>query len=328
MKLTPDSFLKQVKDKPLQGLYWFFGDEPYQKTTCLQALAVRAKALGFTEHTRIDPAATDASELLVDLYAGSLFAAKRRVEVALFSGKLHETYTKALLAYAQKPNPDILLIMTSPKLEAGVAQGRLYKQIEAEGTTVNCAPIGIAQLPEWIAKRLSDLNLNTSLSGLNLLAELTEGNLLYAAQSIEKLALLYPEKNTLTPNDILEAVAPQTYFDTFQLNEAFLKGDKNRALRICQGLRANNTELIMIMGALLKDVRLLLKLAQLPNKDFSENCRALGIWETRKPFYKSALSRKPGVAMLKALQQIDRLIKGQTQGDPWLALERFVLRFG
>jgi DNA polymerase-3 subunit delta len=341
VKISTDQFLKQPIDKPLANCYWLTGDEPFQLQKCRDQLLHRAKKFEFNERQRLETTSVDRSLLQAELYATSLFSNKRIIEINLNQGKLNETLVELLLKFCQKPNPDVLLVLHSPKLESGVTQNRAYKAFDALGTIIQSWPILFDQLPKWFAEQLAQHQLRTSLSGLKLLAELTEGNLLYAAQSVEKLALAYtplnlpedvvPQASTteLTPEQIMAVVGPQVHFDTFQLNEAFLLGEKIRALKICRNLRSSGCEIIMVWGALLKDIHLLFKLS-LPSaqKNFADTCQQLGIWEKRRPLYRTALQHiKIDITLLKAMEAIDRLIKNSRAGDPWLALEWLMLKF-
>lgn len=329
MKISADQFLKQVGQKPLASCYWLMGDEILPKQECQARLLQCAKQQGFEERSRL-MLTTDVSWMLSELYAQSLFSNKRVVEIHLPQGKINEALSELLLKFCQKPNPDILLLIHSPKLEAGVMQSSAYKAFDAVGMVIQSWPIALSQLPKFFATRLAEHGLSASSEGLQLLSRLTEGNLLYGAQSVEKLALLYSEeKNPLTSEQILAVVAAQAHFDVFQLNEAFLLGDKIRALRICRTLCETDHEIIMVWGALLKDIRLLCKLAVLSKQQsFEECCAQLGIWEQRKPLYRAALQRIHCQAvLLKAMAAIDRLIKNPRAGDPWLALERLIMKF-
>lgn len=328
MKLSAEQFSKQTATQPLAPCYWLTGDEVLQRQECHDQLLQRAKQNGFDERERLELTSGDSSMLHAALYARSLFSNKRVIEINLSQGKINETLAELLLKFCQKPNPDVLLLIQSPKLESGVTQNRAYKAFDAMGVVIQSWPIPLNQLPKFFAARLAQHGLSTSLSGLQLLSELTEGNLLYAAQSVEKLALFYTgTQNPLTHEQIIEVVAPQAYFDTFQLNEAFLLGEKIRALHICRSLCATDHEIIMVWGALMKDIRLLCKMEQLSKKrSFAECCTALGVWEQRKHLYRSGLQHvRCGTPLLKAMAAIDRLVKNPKAGNPWLALERLII---
>jgi DNA polymerase-3 subunit delta len=328
MKINADAFQRSLQ-KPLQPLYWISSDEPLQLSECRMALCEVAKTQGYLERQRFDSQNIDLVALRSALYSSSLFSAKNLVEISLSSSKLSEGLASFLQTYCQKPSPNAVLLLFSAKLDSSMTQTKLFKEFEAAGVVVQCWPMSPEQLPQWLSARLAKHQLKTSLQALKVFAELTEGNLLYADQAVEKLALIYAgHQAPLTPEEILEAVLPQASFDVFQLNEAFLQGDTARCLRISRSLQATDAEIMLVFGALLKDVRILIRMAAIGERNFAEACQKLGIWEKRKPLYRMALQRGcTNPSMLKAMASIDRMVKNNTLGDPWAALERFIIRY-
>ena len=84
---------------------------------------------------------------------------------------------------------------------------------------------------------------------MELLAERTEGNLLAAHQELEKLKLSRGAGRS-PPTAILASVADSARFDVFQLGEAVLAGDTERALRMLAGLRGEGIEPTLVLWAL------------------------------------------------------------------------------
>ena len=73
------------------------------------------------------------------------------------------------------------------------------------------------------------------------LAERVEGNLLAAAQEIDKLALL-ADGHALDVAALEASVADDARYDAFRLTDAAIGGDAGRALHIVAGLRAEGEE--------------------------------------------------------------------------------------
>ncbi len=329
MKTTTDLFLKSTLKQALSSLYWFSGDEPFQLEESKLALYQKAQAEGFSEIQHLDGKNLDPQFLKGELYNYSLLSPSRLIEIRLTLGKIDSTLADLLLAFLIKPNPGVIVVLISPKFESGVSASKFYKSLEEKGVIIQSWPIHIEYLPKWLSQRLANEGLKTTLDGLKALAELTEGNLLYAAQSIEKLKLIYPNHTMLSREEIFTVITPQTVFDTFQLNDAFLAGDKIRALKICRTLQASGAEIILSYGALMKDLRLIFKLQQLGGeKQFAANCQKLGIWEKKRPLYRQALQKKASIPhLIKHMLSIDQCIKNNKHGDPWLALERFLMQY-
>ncbi len=83
-----------------------------------------------------------------------------------------------------------------------------------------------------------------------------EGNLLAAAQEIEKLKLM-AEGGQITVETVQAAVADSARFDVFGLTDAVLKGEPAHALRMLEGLRGEGVEPPVILWALARELRLL-----------------------------------------------------------------------
>lgn len=85
-----------------------------------------------------------------------------------------------------------------------------------------------------------------------MLAQWHEGNLLALAQSLDKLALLYPD-GLLTLIRIEEALNRNNHFTPFQLVDTLLSGQAKRAQRILRQLESEGTEVIILLRTLQKN---------------------------------------------------------------------------
>jgi DNA polymerase-3 subunit delta len=91
---------------------------------------------------------------------------------------------------------------------------------------------------------------------VELIAARVEGNLLAAAQEIEKLKLM-AEGGQITVETVQAAVADSARFDVFGLVDAVLNGEAAHALRMLEGLRGEGVEPPVILWALARELRLL-----------------------------------------------------------------------
>ncbi len=102
-------------------------------------------------------------------------------------------------------------------------------------------PVDVHQLPQWINQRLQQAGLSAQRDAVDLIAARVEGNLLAAAQEIEKLKLL-ADGNPITVETVQAAVADSARFDVFGLVDAILNGEAAHALRMLEGLRGEGVE--------------------------------------------------------------------------------------
>jgi DNA polymerase-3 subunit delta len=158
---------------------------------------------------------------------------------------------------------------------------------------------------------------------LELLAARTEGNLLAADQELTKLTMMGVQ-GPVSPELLLASVADSARFDTFQLLDAVLAGDPERALRILGSLRAEGADSVLVLWALTKAMRDLWTGLTQPGGPASR-----GGWQRQSAALEKGLRRArqlPFDALTVRAERVDRMIKGRLIGEPWeemalLALE-------
>ena len=154
---------------------------------------------------------------------------------------------------------DTLLLITAQEMEKG-AEGAWLWAVRARRRAMPVWPVKREEMPAWISSRMQSRGLRATPEAVELLAERIEGNLLAAAQEIDKLALLVGD--AVLDIETLEAsVADDARFDAFRLTDAAIAGDAPRALRMVEGLRAEGAEAIPLLGWLLNQLRVLYRLA-------------------------------------------------------------------
>lgn len=251
----------------------------------------------------------------------SLFAERRLIEVRLPTGKPGRAGGEQLKTYCQNPAPDVLLLITSVKLERGGKTSAWFKALDKAGVTIEAFPVAARDLPRWLKARFTQHGLRAEPEALALIAERVEGNLLAAAQEVERLALLYPNGN-LTPDDVLAAVSDSARYSINDLASAALAGDVARAVRIVRGLREEATAPVLVLWALSAEIRSATRAAEAIAERVPEDkaLKAAGVWSSRVAPLKTALKRHSVASWLHMLQQtaeIDRMVKGQEPGDVW-----------
>ncbi|MBC3411375.1 DNA polymerase III subunit delta [Pseudomonas sp. SWRI51] len=333
MKLSPAQLNKHLQGS-LAPVYIVSGDDPLLCQEAADAIRAAARQQGFDERQVFSADANfDWGTLLMAGASLSLFAQRRLLELRLPSGKPGDKGAAALIEYCAKPAEDTLLLISLPKLD-GSAQKTKWGKALVEGG--NCQfiqiwPVDAHQLPQWINQRLAQAGLSAQRDAVDLIATRVEGNLLAAAQEIEKLKLL-AEGNSITVETVQAAVADSARFDVFGLVDAILNGEAGHALRMLEGLRGEGVEPPVILWALARELRLLAGLAQqfsqgVPlDKAFSQ--ARPPVWDKRRPLVSKALQRLSAqrwAMLLQDAQHIDAQIKGQAVGSPWTSLSRLAL---
>lgn len=319
MKIRPDQ-LKQQLEKTLSPVYLISGDEPLQVMEAADQIRVKARELGYTERTVMDVDKDfDWNTLTTESNNLSLFAEQRILELRVPTGKPGKPGGAALAEYAARPAEDTVLIITAGKLDKTATNTKWYKSLDSVGVTLQCWPIDSSALPRWIESRCLSKGMRASKEAIRLLVERVEGNLLAAAQEIEKLHLLVNSAE-LTAEQVTEAVSDCSRFNIYDLTDAALSGDISRTSHIINGLQSEGVEVVLALWAMSREIRILLTAAENSQQSADAALAKAGVWSKRLPVMKKALSRHSQSSLqqlLKMCGKTDRTIKGLEAGKAW-----------
>lgn len=335
MKLSLPQLEAQLK-KTLSPFYVISGDEIILKQDALNLIRKAAKQAGFTERMRLTPdAGFDWDQLHHALYAGSLLAEKRIIELDLRNATPNKNAATVLHDYTKQPVSDHLLLIETGKLEEKISRSAWYKAMEKSGTVVPIWPINRDQLPSWIMQRAKKYKLSLSIDAANLLADHVEGNLSGAAQAIEKFYLLKTDnKNASSESDVdlMKALlSNESRFTVFDFLENVIAGHKTRSLHILAHLEEEGTEPVLIVWGIARELRLLSDLIQQAKQGTSIDSllQSYRIFFGRQAAFRRFLSWatvEDCWRLLKDVSHIDQMVKGALSGNAWDALRLFCLR--
>lgn len=319
MRVRPEQLAAHL-EKGLAPIYLVSGDEPLQTDEALDAIRAAARSQGYSEREVLQVEANfDWNRLASAGQSLSLFAERRLLELRLPSAKPGTEGAKALSAYAAEPPEDTLLLIGCGKLDKRQQQGKWFKALEGAGAVVQTWPVEHRALPQWVAQRMQARGLQPTPEAAQLLAERVEGNLLAAAQEIDKLVLLLGS-GAVDAEAVEAAVADSARYTVFELADAALAGDATRTARVFAGLRGEGVEPVLILWALSREVRALAEMAAARERGEAEGALFAQhrVWEKRKPLVRAGLSRYPAVRWRQLLYRcgrIDRVIKGAEPGS-------------
>lgn len=251
----------------------------------------------------------------------SLFAERRIVELRLPTGKPGRVGSQAICNLIERCGEDLLLIVSTPKLDRSNQNAKWVKALTEAGVHVPVWPIDVRELPGWIAARMRSVGLQGDRDAVAVIADRVEGNLLAASQEIEKLRLILGE-GQVSAAEVTDVVANSSRFDVFKLVDAALAGNAARSLKIISGLRAEGVECVIIVWALTREIRLLARLSEdiAAGIDLGAAMQKAGVWRARQGVVRSAISRHSTAhyrALIKEAGRADRAAKGQSGEDPW-----------
>jgi DNA polymerase-3 subunit delta len=321
MKLKTEQLGAHLQ-KQLAPFYIISGDEPLLVQETCDQIRIATKKHGIEERELLHAeTGFDWTDLLDQVNAMSLFASRRLIELRIPNGKPSDK-GKALLEVTANPNPDNVILIVTPRLDAATQKTKWFKALEAAGVFIAIWPIDRNQLPGWLQRRIQAAGMSASQDAVALFAQRIEGNLLAGVQEIEKMRMMGTQQISIEL--IEEATADSARYDAFTFADSCLLGNVGDAMRILGHLRAEGHEAIMILGAIVRKIRQLISLQAYGPQRLTEGFKSQNIWPKQQPPFKSALSRLKQADLFECLQtaeQTDRAIKGDGN-DPWLLLSR------
>lgn len=330
MRLYPDK-LEAHFSRGLAPIYILSGDEPLGLMECSDRIRAAAKSAGFVEREVIFVDSDDEwSRLRTSADSLSLFAAQRLIELRLPTGKPGRIGATALSEYAQSAPPDIVLLITSARLERAQTNAAWYKNIDKVGVSMTFWPIKASELPAWIESRMRQKRLRPTRAAVQLVAERVEGNMLAAAQEVERLSLLFPEQE-IDVAQALEAVANSARYSIVDCIDAAMQGAPQRAIKVLQGLRGEGVAPVLVLWSLAQEIRAATRIAQSLAAGMSPQAalKAAKVWQNRVPAMRLALSRhseKSWLELSSLVAHADRVLKGQATGDVWEVMSEICAR--
>lgn len=321
MKIRANQLSSHLKNS-LAPCYLVTGDEHLLVAEALDAIRDAARERGFSSRElHVATTGFDWGQLAASTGNMSLFAEQRIVELRLPTGKPGRSGGQAIVELVEQAGPELLFIVTGPKLDGSTAKAKWAKALESKGVSLPIWPVSLRELPGWIANRMRQAGLQPERDAVAMIADRVEGNLLAASQEIEKLRLLLGE-GKVTVADVTEAVARSSRYDVYKLADAALSGDAARAIRILGGLREEGVEPVIVMWSLTRELRTLAMLddAVRQGKDLASAMQSLRVWSSRQGLVRSCVGRHQQGAfhrLLKASGRADAAAKGQRYGDPW-----------
>jgi len=318
--------------KSIASLYLISGDDLLQKQDAVQLIRKAAKKAGFHDRIRLSSdACKDEDQLYSSLYSISLLAEKRLLELDFHESTPNKSAATILQAYAEQPAKDTILLIDCGKIDAKIAKSAWYKAFEKTGMVVTVWPITREQLPQWIEQRTRKYKLSFQADAVQLLADYVQGNLIAAAQTIEKCYLLKQEKPIDTAC-LQTLLTDESQFTLFDFIDRLIAGDKKSTLHVLENLKQEGIEPVLILWGITRELRLLANYA----KQIQDGITYQQLFQQQRIFSKREAPIRRFLTTFKVADcfqliahaaELDKIIKGATAGNIWESLQLFCFRF-
>lgn len=329
MRLVPDDLTTHLHAE-LLPFYLVHGEEHLLIEESCDMVRRAAREQGYMERTRwvVEPSFSwDA--VTQDSASLSLFSSRRLIEIRMPNGRPGEAGGRVLTTLAQAPPPDTVYLLITGKLDRRTRQSRWYKSIVGAGADLEHRAVGADRLPAWLQHRFRSKGLRYTDGVIESLAHYLEGNLLAAAQEVDKLELL-AGGNAVTLADVQGLIADSARFSAFSFVDACMLGRAEKAIRSLGALQAEGVAPALLLWALARETRETVKIAWAiaSGQPRAQVFKAHNVWSSRVAMVTAAIRRLDHNAWMGVLQRVarlDRVLKGRLEGDIWNELEALAL---
>lgn len=307
IRIYPEQLNSQLQEG-LRQSYLLWGNEPLLLQESQDAIHAVAKTQGFIEHYQFSlDNHTDWNEIYSLCQSLSLFSQRQSLLLHLPENGPNAAMAEKLTRLSQELHQDLLLILRGNKLTKAQENSEWFKNLIQQGTYVACLTPELDKLPSWVARRAKQKNVVLDEQANQLLCYCYEGNLLALSQAIERLSLLYPDGKLTLPR-VESAVNDASHFTPYHWVDALLAGKTQRAWHILQQLKREDTEPVILLRTLQRE---LMQLITLLRDSQTTSLKAVfdkyRIWQNRRPIFQSALTRLSEHQLLTAMRLLTHI---------------------
>ena len=317
--------LSGLLEKKLDSFYLISGEEPLQMMEAADLIRAAAKAHTYEQrHLFFVDSGFDWQSVAQQANNLSLFAQQQVIDIRLINTKLNAKGNDFLKRVLETPPPDVMFILQASKVDGRSAW---VKRVSEKAVWIQVYPKNASETKSWLMERMLRNNLNAEDGVVDIIAQRAEGNLLSAAQEIEKLKLNY-ENKTISLQQAEQVIGNSAHYSVYELADAAICGNAERALRIFNSLQSEAAPEQLILWSLAHNIRTLIKMEYRIATGESLSVVINAVWRSKQATFRKALQRKlksRWLAMLYACYNADLAIKGQSLEDSWQQLHRLVL---
>ena len=321
MKLSSNEVAKHLA-KAIHSIYFISGVEDLLIIESLDQIRKAAISNDFTDKVAFTVSGQfNWSEVDNCFKNQSLFGGKQFVEIHIPSSKPGKKGSEAITNLIANLPEDALLVVVAGKLEKSTKQAKWVKELLKHATVIDCQKVYPSQFPSWLLNRLTAYDLGIDRDALEMFVALTEGNLIVAKQSIERL-LMMEVTGRVTMEDVSQCVADGAHFDLFQLTEAAIMRKPERVHRIFERLKSEGMRPEQMLAVLYWEIKNLMDASLDIDNGLSvkQAMQKANIWQSKQKIIGPYLASQPKEKIDQLVHQackVDNVIKGVDLGSPW-----------
>ncbi|MDR3554459.1 MAG: DNA polymerase III subunit delta [Syntrophobacteraceae bacterium] len=249
-----EDFLKALRAGKIDPVYLFLGPAALLMGEAWNKLlaALLPKDVGRFNGERLQARETDPSDLIARLAVIPMFGGRRTIMVENV-----EAWGKAPLSAVENFVPRIpssaCLVLTASGRKSIEA---LARAVEAKGKIVTFRSPGEREAPRWLIERARQMGKNLSPKAAFLLVETAGTDLQTLASELDKICTFAGDKDSIEPEDILEAAGSHRTFSAFDLLDHIKARQADKALLALRSLVLAGEQPLKILSTLAWQIRI------------------------------------------------------------------------
>ena len=326
-KLTAEKLNETLAKGKISPVYLLTGEDVYRKNLVIAKIKeiLQPDDFNFFQDSA-DKA--DLGEVLALANTAPVFS---NVRLLVLTGieKLRKEPKEALIHYLENPLETTTLVLTHNDSKKMKTEKTLAA---VGGCVVNFDELKRDELAVWVREKLRAKNLNGNFDAVDLLCESVGSELSALENEIEKLYLytLEREDKTISKEDVLACIGFSKEENPFELANAILACNKNKAIKLVDKLLDDGEEPVAVLAKMMYPILKMARIKRMSEAGMApaEILRAAGLfpWESRLvSAARSFPSQKQFLATLHKIIDADTAFKSSQASDPKIMLKGILL---
>lgn len=331
--LTFDVFRRQIKERSVDPLYVFLGEEVYLQERALRLLTETLDEAGrifnvgmFTVGADTGSGSRTTAAQAIDAANQLPMMSARRIVVIREFDKIKEEEHELVLNYLKRPSPTTTVVFQAVSADQ---RRKITTAVMKACTVVAFDELKDDEARRWAQGYVKLHELRIEPRALDRLITLAGTRLSRLVNELEKLGA-YSGGEAITEAAVLELVPRSREHTSWELWDAIIKRDGKRGMRLIKHMLddGDTGAPLMILGALAGLYRRMLAGKELLDRgaSFDEFSRAIGQWREGATNWKNRLNRTSRAEIVHGLHriaQVDNAIKN-AEATPRLQMEYLV----
>lgn len=329
-KLTAEKLQAELAKQKVAPVYLLTGEDLFRKQEVIKQIRNILQPDDFNFYSSSADKA-DIGEVLALANTSPVFCNARLVVLTDIE-KLRKDPKAALLKYVSDPLSTTTLILTHNDAKKMKTEKALAESCGAAGCVVDYGELKQAELNIWVKNRLSARGLTGDFDAVDLLCQTVGSELAALENEIEKLYLYTAQRENkkISKEDVLACIGFSKEENPFELSNAILACNKNKAIKLVDKLLDDGEEPVAILAKMTYPIEKMARIKRMSEGGMAAGdiVRAAGLfpWESRLiTAARNFPGQKQFLAAMNKMIDADAGFKSGAISDPKLTLKGILL---